>query len=84
MRERTMVIRAAEGLHARPAAELVHLATAHAGRVRIRSTSSDWVDGESIIAVMMLSLDRGDTVIIAADGDAADAFLDTAERLLGA
>jgi phosphotransferase system HPr (HPr) family protein len=81
MVRRRVVITADAGLHARPAAELARLARAQAGGIRIHAGGAT-VDAASVLALMNLALERGDEVVLEADGPAADAALDIAESLL--
>ncbi|WP_203137708.1 HPr family phosphocarrier protein [Microbacterium sp. JZ31] len=78
---RRVVITAAAGLHARPAAELARLARTRESGIRIR-TASATVDAGSVLAVMDLALTRGQEVVLEAEGPGADAALDIAESLL--
>jgi len=71
------------GLHARPAAEFVKLASRF--DVDIKLTKEDLtIDGKSIMGVMMLAAECGSTLLIAVDGpdeaealEALSAFLET-------
>ncbi len=76
------MITADEGLHARPAADLVRFATDFAGSIRLRVRTSEWVDARSVLSVMMLAVERGDTLVVRVDGEHADAALDDIERIL--
>ncbi|WP_309069268.1 HPr family phosphocarrier protein [Microbacterium sp.] len=78
---RRVVITAAAGLHARPAAELARIAQRRDGGIRIR-TASATVDAASVLAVMNLALTHGQEVELEAEGPGADAALDIAESLL--
>lgn len=80
MLQRSVVI-AGAGLHARPAAELARLAQASSGGLRIRA-GERVVDAASVLAVMGLTLARGDRILLEADGPGAEAVLDDAEALL--
>jgi len=71
----------AAGLHARPAAELVRVAQAHPGGIRIIAGGVT-VDAASILSVMALTLGHGEEVVLEADGPDAPAALDVAARLL--
>lgn len=66
---RTVTLVNADGLHARPAAELVKLASTFPQRVTVNGT-----DAKSLLAIMSLGLTKGATVEIASDDpDAAPA-----------
>jgi phosphocarrier protein len=70
------------GLHARPAALFVQAATAAAVPVRISKGEGKQVDARSILGVLALGAKNGDTVRLEADGDGADAVLDSLVALL--
>ncbi|MBO3664935.1 HPr family phosphocarrier protein [Microbacterium stercoris] len=81
MAQRRVVISGAAGLHARPAAELARLAQAHAGGIRISAGGAS-VDAASVLAVMGLTLERGEQVVLHADGPDAESVLERAAALL--
>lgn len=61
------------GLHARAAAQLVHLANRFASEIRIRKNGVD-VNAKSIMGVLMLAAPRDSRIVILADGpDAKEA-----------
>ena len=60
------------GLHARPAAQLVKLASQYASEVTL-SRDGMPVNAKSIMGVMMLAAEQGATVSIAAHGPDAEA-----------
>jgi phosphocarrier protein HPr len=65
--ERTVVLGNAHGLHARPAAEFVKLASRFASDVKL--TKDDLtIDGKSIMGVMMLAAECGSTLKLAIVG----------------
>ena len=70
-REATIVNR--DGLHARPAAKIVRLASAFNSEVELAKDGVG-VNGKSIMGVMMLAAECGSSITIRADGpDAAEA-----------
>lgn len=81
MAQRRVRISGAAGLHARPAAELARLALSHDGGIRI-AAGGVIVDAASVLAVMGLTLQRGEDVVIHADGPGADDVLERAAALL--
>lgn len=83
MATRKVVIRTADGLHARPAAELARRAQAHSSRVTLTSPTGVAVDAASVLAVMNLALAEGDAVVLAtADAVGAEAALDALAAVL--
>ncbi|GAA3653500.1 HPr family phosphocarrier protein [Microbacterium marinilacus] len=81
MAQRSIVVTAEGGLHARPAAELVRLAQRLSGGLRIRA-GAEVVDAASVLSLMELALAPGDRVVLEADGEGADAALTAAAALL--
>ena len=69
------------GLHARPAAKLVKLASQYTAEVTI-SRDGTPVNAKSIMGVMMLAAEQGCTVQIAADGSDAEAAVDALAGLV--
>jgi phosphocarrier protein HPr len=84
MRERTVTVRNALGMHARAAARFVHAAGAFQCRVTVtREDRSDrHVDGKSILGLLLLAAARGVILRIAADGADEDEALDVLCRLV--
>jgi phosphocarrier protein len=69
------------GLHARPAAQLVRLASSFPCEVQI-SKDGVAVNGKSIMGVMMLAAECGSEITIRAHGEGADAALDAIVELV--
>ncbi|MDR6907230.1 PTS hybrid protein [Agromyces sp. 3263] len=80
--QRTVTLVNADGLHARPAAELVKLASTFPQRVTVNGT-----DAKSLLGIMSLGLTKGATVEIASDDpagrEAVDAIAALAESGFG-
>lgn len=71
MPERTVQIVNRNGLHARPAAEIVKLAAKFKSDITIVKDDLD-VNGKSIMGVMMLAAECGSSITIRANGADAD------------
>jgi len=82
MPERTVVVGSKVGLHARPAALFVRAASAQPVPVTITKPGRDPVDARSILSVLALDARGGDEVVLAAEGDGADAALDALAELI--
>ena len=82
MATRTVTIASSVGLHARPAALFVEAATASGLDVEIAKPGEDPVDATSILGVMALGAKYGEEVVLTAEGDGADATLDSLVELL--
>jgi phosphocarrier protein HPr len=70
--ERSVVIANKYGLHARPAAEFVKLATQYRATITVRKDDLD-VNGKSIMGMMMLAAECGSEIVIHASGEDATA-----------
>ncbi len=81
MPERSVQIINRNGLHARPAAEIVKTAAKFAADVTIARDDVE-VNGKSIMGVMMLAAEFGSTVRLTAAGPDADAALEALAALI--
>lgn len=61
---RHVTISARGGAHARPVAEMVRLAQAHAASIVLRTADGREADLTSVLAVMDLTLSPGDAVVL--------------------
>lgn len=68
MTERSVVLGNVHGLHARPAAEFVKLASRFVSDVKL-SKGDLTIDGKSIMGVMMLAAAYGTRIRVEVDGD---------------
>jgi phosphocarrier protein HPr len=68
MSEQTTQVKNKFGLHARPAAEFVKLATQFQSEIWVRKQDLE-VNGKSIMGMMMLAAECGAEITIRADGD---------------
>ena len=82
MPERRVTVAIAEGLHARPAALFVKLASEQPASVTVHKDGEDPVDANSILGVMTLGAAAGDEVVLTAEGEGAEASLDALEEYL--
>ncbi|BAS15499.1 MULTISPECIES: HPr family phosphocarrier protein [Arthrobacter] len=85
MPERTATIASRSGLHARPAAIFAEAAGESPVEVTIAmagSPADDALDAASILSLMTLGAAKGDVVVLRAEGDGADAALDSLVTLL--
>ncbi len=81
MPERTVEILNRNGLHARPAAEVVKTAARYQAMITIVRDDVE-VNGKSIMGVMMLAAECGASIVIRADGPDADAALEALTTLV--
>jgi phosphocarrier protein len=80
MPERTVQIVNKAGLHARPAAEIVKLATRYQSDITVVRDELE-VNGKSIMGVMMLAAECGSRLQLKAEGPDADEALDALATL---
>lgn len=81
MPERTVQIVNRNGLHARPAAEIVKLAARYRSDITVARDDLE-VNGKSIMGVMMLAAECGSTLSLRAEGPDADEALDALATLI--
>jgi len=81
MSERSVTIINKQGIHARPAAEIVKTASRFKSNITIVRDDLE-VNGKSIMGVMMLAAECGSTIVIRAEGDDEDATLDALSALV--
>jgi phosphocarrier protein HPr len=83
MMERTVEIVNKNGLHARPAAEIVKLSTKFKSEITIVRDDLE-VNGKSIMGVMMLAAEFGSNIVVRATGDDAEAAINAIADLVAA
>jgi phosphocarrier protein HPr len=81
MAERSVQIVNRNGLHARPAAEIVKAAAKFKSDITIVRDDLE-VNGKSIMGVMMLAAEFGSTLQLRADGPDADQAVETLAKLV--
>lgn len=82
MHQRTVAVGSQSGLHARPASLLVQAATRQPVKVTIGRDGQRAVDARSLLSVLALAAQYGDSVVLAAEGDGAEAAVDELATLL--
>lgn len=80
--ELEVVVQNTQGLHARPAAQFVRIASKYPSVELTVSKGSLSVNGKSIIGIMMLSAGPGTTLNLRAQGDGADQLLEDLKALI--
>lgn len=81
MVERTVQIVNSNGLHARPAAEIVKAAARYKSKVTLTRDDLE-VNGKSIMGVMMLAAECGAMLTLRAEGPDADDAVDALATLI--
>jgi phosphocarrier protein HPr len=79
--ERQATIVNQEGLHARPAARIVRLASTFESEVELAKDGLE-VNGKSIMGVMMLAAECGSSITIRANGPDAEAAVQALTELV--
>jgi phosphocarrier protein len=80
--ERKVTVASSVGLHARPATIFTQAAARQPVKVTISKAGGTPVDARSVLFVLGLDVRGGDEVVLAAEGDGADAALDELEAVL--
>lgn len=78
---REVTVMNANGIHARPSAEIVKVAGRFAANITMSRDGLE-VNAKSIMGVMMLAAECGSTVHLKADGDDADGALEALTLLI--
>ena len=81
MIERTVTIANKNGLHARPAAEIVKTAAKYQADITLVRDDLE-VNGKSIMGVMMLAAEYGSQLVLRADGPDAEAAVGALTQLI--
>ncbi|MBA3319102.1 MAG: HPr family phosphocarrier protein [Gemmatimonadales bacterium] len=81
MIEREAKIINQEGLHARPAAKIVRLASTFEAEIELFKDGLA-VNGKSIMGVMMLAAECGSSIVIRADGHDAEQAVEAITQLV--
>lgn len=71
-----------EGLHARPASQLVQAVRNMKCDIRMSVHEGEEIDAKSILGVMMLAAERGTKLMVRAKGDEAEEAINAIARLL--
>lgn len=71
-----------QGMHARPAAQFVKLASKYPQAELTVSKDSMSVNGKSIIGIMMLAAGPGSTLVLRAEGQNSETMLEDLKRLI--
>ena len=79
--ERTATIVNQDGLHARPAAQIVRIASTFDSDIELSKDGMD-VNGKSIMGVMMLAAECGSAIIIRATGHDAERAVEALAALV--
>ncbi len=81
MVERIVQIANKNGLHARPAAEIVKISARYQSEITLVKDGLE-VNGKSILGVMMLAAECGSSLVLRAHGADADAAVDALATLI--
>jgi len=81
MLKREVTILNRQGMHARPAMQIVEASSRFSSKIRVRK-GDNRVDAKSIMEVMTLEATQGTVLVFEADGDDASEALDALARLV--
>ena len=81
MREKEYVIKDAQGIHARPAGQLVKLAQEYPCSITVTNKGKE-VDAKRILGVMSLGAKFGESIVIKCEGENEDNAIETIGRFL--
>ena len=79
--KRKIIIKNKSGLHARPAAVFVQLASKFDAIITVKKDKES-VNGKSIMGILMLAANQGSEIYIEADGEDAQQAISELEELL--
>ena len=82
MAEKKVTVASSVGLHARPASLFAQAAAKVGVPVQLSSAAGKSVNAASILGVLSLGISHGEEVTLTAEGDGAEAALDTLAELL--
>ena len=81
MKKKDVQVQLSNGLEARPIAMLVQLASAYDSSIHMEKDGRK-INAKSIMGMMSLSLDTGETITVTADGGDEDKALTDIEKFL--
>jgi phosphocarrier protein len=81
MAEKKVTVKNQHGLHARPAALFVQKASSCPFAVTVEKAGKS-ADAKSILSIMALAVQKGDEVVLKAEGEKAQEALDALEQIL--
>ena len=81
MRELIVELKNEQGLHARPSAEIVKIVRKYNSELRIIKDDIE-VDGSSIMELMTLVAEKGQKLILKADGEDEKELLDILQKFI--
>lgn len=82
MAERTVTVASKIGLHARPASLFSRAASQCPVTVTARNSAGKTVNAASILGILSLGVEHGDSLTLSAEGEGAEAAIDVLARLL--
>jgi phosphocarrier protein HPr len=80
--KRSCIVGPAVGLHARPAADFVRVATLSKHQVTVTNKQGKKAQGNSILGILSLGAKHGEELVIEVDGPDEDAVLEALLRVV--
>lgn len=79
--KKTVVVNSKQGLHARPAALFVQLASKFDSKITVTKEDQE-VSGKSIMGILMLAAEQGSEIVITSEGEDAKEAIEALEELV--
>lgn len=79
--EKEITVLNAQGLHARPAALFVQIAVKYDAKLMVKK-DQDFVNGKSIMGILMLGAEKNSRITVVAEGDDAEPLVNEIEQFL--
>ena len=79
--EKRLIIRHKQGLHARPAALFVQIASKYESSISVKKGDKE-VNGKSIMGILMLAAEKGSEIFVRAEGQDAKRVVEELEKLI--
>jgi phosphocarrier protein len=79
--EKEITVKNSQGLHARPAALFVQMASKYDSNITV-TKNNESINGKSIMGILMLGAEKNSKIIISAEGDDADQAVRELEEFL--
>jgi phosphotransferase system HPr (HPr) family protein len=81
MEQKNVVVQLSQGLHARPAATFVKVATSYSSEIKLVKKEKN-VNGKSIMGIMAAAIGKGEEITLIADGVDEKEAIVALEKLL--
>lgn len=83
MIKKELTVEIATGLEARPIAMFVQVASQYESKIYVEVDEEKRINAKSIMGMMSLGLNKGESVVVTADGSDEEQAIDNIEKFLG-